>query len=313
MNDDSILSRMFELQRVYSGLYEAYRARGIEKTLDPTDIEHNFDVAWKIPHYYETGADALRLIICGLIQGLHDVPKTVLDFACGSGRVTRHLQAFFPGAHVVACDLYESHVQFCSDVLGAEGFMSKENFNEIDFGVKFDVIFCGSLLTHLPADLFRKAMQLMARSLSDQGIAVVSMQGRHAEFIQRRKYKYIEDELFEVAMAGVDKDGFGYVDYNHHWLTNTWTKQANYGVAMARPHWTLKQLEEDYSIRVLSYTERAWDGSQDVVIFSKPAVNAWMRPGDVEDNEQAAIPAPGFDGWKQFIFKFLFRKVLAQK
>ena len=80
-------------------------------------------------------ADALRVIVTTLIAAAREIPTTILDFPCGSGRVTRHLQSYFKDAVIVASDLYSDHVKFCVDQLGVEGFLSKEDFDQIDFGV----------------------------------------------------------------------------------------------------------------------------------------------------------------------------------
>jgi hypothetical protein len=113
--DRTMLGRSMALQERYAELYRAYVARGINKTLSKNDRENVFDVDWKLQHYFDTGGDAIRLIVNGLVQGLYPTPKTILDFPSGSGRVTRHLKSFFPHARVVASDLYEFHYKFCGD------------------------------------------------------------------------------------------------------------------------------------------------------------------------------------------------------
>lgn len=266
------LRRFFELQRVYDSLYKSYVARGVSRTLDPNDKENRFEEEWHVGHYFGVGADALRIIVTALIDGLREPPRTILDFPCGSGRVTRHLRAFFTEADIFACDLYQGHIDFCTKEFGAKGIVSKENFDEIDFEPQFDLIFCGSLLTHLPEDLFRSALRLISRSLSDRGIAVVTLHGRHAEFFQRCKSKYLSDELFAVAESTIAESGFGYVDYGHP-LRSTFNRQARYGISLARPHWSLKLIETDYRIRVLGYAERAWDDHHDVLVIGRPAIN----------------------------------------
>ena len=100
------LRRFFELQRVYDSLYKSYVARGVSRTLDPNDKENRFEEEWHVGHYFGVGADALRIIVTALIDGLREPPRTILDFPCGSGRVTRHLRAFFTEADIFACDLY---------------------------------------------------------------------------------------------------------------------------------------------------------------------------------------------------------------
>jgi SAM-dependent methyltransferase len=111
--------------------------------------------------------------------------KTVLDMPCGFGRVARHLRTAFPHAKLTCCDLYQDRVDFCSREFRADGVKSKENYDDIEFPHTFDLIWVGSLLTHLPEPLFKKALALFSRSLSPNGIAVVTTQGRHARSFKR--------------------------------------------------------------------------------------------------------------------------------
>lgn len=287
MTSRGALQNSFGLYAHYAHLYAEYLQRGVNRTLNPLDQETVFDQDWKLAHYFDTGEDAVRNIINALIANFRGPPKAILDFPSGSGRVTRHLKAFFPDAHVTACDLYDHHINFCAETLGAEAVLSKENFDELHFDRKYDVIFCGSLLTHLPAKLFIAALRCMARALSDTGVAVVTTHGRHVEFSQKHKYAIIQPELFEVAEATIETEGFGYVDYEHDVLATSWNRQENYGVTLTRPHWAMKALETDYSIRIMGYNERGWDAGQDVIVFGKPGVNAWMRSGDVDTTSDA--------------------------
>ncbi len=272
MAGSAALGRLFELQLTYGILYQEYLRNGVNTTLDLDDKENHFSAEWERDHYFSVGADALRIIVQALIGGLRKPPKRILDFPCGSGRVGRHLRAFFPAAQLVSCDLYEHHVNFCVNNFGSEGMVSQEDFDTINFVPKYDLIYCGSLLTHLPDDLFKSAFRLISRSLTDAGVAVITTHGRHSEYIQFHKWKYIEDRLFAIAESTVFATGFGYADYDEQ-AKSAFGKQARYGISLSRPHWTLKLVEEDYAVRVLGYAERALDDHQDVLIVGKPGIN----------------------------------------
>jgi SAM-dependent methyltransferase len=266
------LKRLFELQRRYNGLYASYLSGQVNRTLDPADKENTFRQEWEYDHYFSAGADALRLIVAALTANLRDVPCSILDFPCGSGRVTRHLRAFFPDSRLVACDLYDYHVRFCVDEFGVEGVISKENFDAIEFETQFDLTFCGSLLTHLPEELCRSAMRLILRSLSDRAIAIVTLHGRHSEFIQKHRWKYIDDNLYSVVASTLGETGFGYVDYDHA-SRSKFDQQARYGVTVIRPHWAMKLVGADDKTRVLGYVERGWDDHQDALVIGRPSIN----------------------------------------
>ena len=187
--------------------------------------------------------------------------------------MTRHLRAMFPDAVIGACDLYQSHVEFCATQFGALPLASRENLDELDVG-QWDLIFCGSLLTHLPLSLFGQALDFLARSLTPEGLAVITLEGRHSVHIQDHKWKLIGDELFEVARKGYDRDGFGYVDYRHDFRAAKFAGQGSYGVTLVKPARIMAMLQDRSDIRILGFAERAWDDHQDVVVFGKPGVNA---------------------------------------
>jgi len=260
------------LAESYGKLWRNYQERAVDKTIDPTDKENDFSSAWQLDHYFDVGVDAVRIICESLLVSGRAVPKRILDFPCGSGRVTRHLRAMFPDAHIGGCDLYQSHVDFCARQFGVNPIVSRENFDELDVG-QWDLIFCGSLLTHLPAELFWKAVRFMARSLSPNGIVVFTTEGRHSIHIHDHKWKLIEDELFEVARRKYVADGFGFVDYKEKFLKDSFGNQETYGVALTNPGWLMQGLADMDDIRILHFSERAWDDHQDVVVFGKPAVN----------------------------------------
>ena len=46
-----------------------------------------------------------------------------------------------------------------------------------------------------------------------------------------------------------------------------------YDVALTNPGWLMQGLADMDDIRILHFSERAWDDHQDVVVFGKPAVN----------------------------------------
>lgn len=263
------LERTFDLTRTYSRLYADYCSTGVMRVLDASDKEFSGSEE----HYFDVGADAIRIITSSLITNLRDVPATILDFPCGSGRVTRHLKAFFVNSEITACDLYTYHVDFCRDTFNVNGVYSKANLDEVDFGKKFDLIFCGSLVTHLPEPQFISAMNLITRSLSETGLAIITLHGRHSIFIQYYKWKYIADDQFSIAQREFESRGFGYVDYDRNFLLQSFDKQDRYGITLLSPAYFAHSIEKDEGVRLLGYQERGWDNHQDVAVIGKPPLN----------------------------------------
>lgn len=275
MESTGPLGDYFALANSYQNLFAAYRKRGIVRSLNPNDKELIDRSDEHIRHYFSVGADAIRVIINALLANSCQPPRSILDFPSGSGRVTRHLRAFFPEARVVASDLYDDHLGFCREAFQIDCVLSRVNLSEVDFREKFDLIFCGSLLTHLPEALFSDAISLIGRSLSDSGIAVITLHGRFSDHLQAtRPNFYLPDQYYEIAAESVRRTGFGYVDYAHDVLHGIFNKEEGYGIALVRPHWVFRLLEPRTDLRLLGYVERCWDNHQDVLVFGRPGVNA---------------------------------------
>lgn len=266
------LDGLFAAVSEYASAYQAYRTRGVNSTLNTADREWAGEEPWRVPHYFSVGEDALGLIVAALISTGRSSPQRILDFPSGSGRVTRHLRAFFPDAEIWVSDVYEEHLTFCAEQFGVKTRLSVEDFTSLSFDVEFDLIFCGSLLTHLPLTSARAALGAISRALGPTGMAMVTFHGRHSSHVQRNKWKYVDDELFHVAEDQADATGFGFVEYRGA-MRDRFRERSSYGMSLIRPSWAIAQLEADRNVRILGCSERAWDDHQDVVVFGRPGID----------------------------------------
>lgn len=257
----------------YASLLDAAANRGVNTEIDDTDAENLGLGRSGAEHYFAVGASAMRVIVDALVAAGRPAPATILDYPSGSGRVTRHLQAVFPDASVTAADLYEPHVEFCRTRLGAEGVVTPEDVGSYDFGHRFDLVFCGSLLTHLPRRRAVAVLRLIARSLAPGGVAVVTTHGRRSDVLQRDHFKYVDDKRYRRARRGALATGFGYVDYDRGFRTSYFSKQRRYGVALTRPSWTVRQLLRLDGVRLAGYQEMAWDEHHDVVCLQRSPID----------------------------------------
>ena len=231
----------------YQVAYEAFRRRGVDTTLNPHDREWYGNEPWQVQHYFDVGEDALSIILGALMSNERPFPRTILDFPSGSGRVTRQLRAFFPDAEIWTCDVDREHLRFCAAQFGARTTLSDHDLTRVRFDVNFDLIFCGSLLTHLPSRSAEEALALVSQSLSPIGIAVVTLHGRHSSHIQRQEWKYISDELFAVAEREASAAGYGFVEYAP--AQQPFANGPGYGVSLTRPSWVVARLEHAPEIR----------------------------------------------------------------
>ncbi len=233
-------------------------------TIDTTISERDDMFDYGLERYLTVGLSAIHVISHAMmLTGLTRF-HNVLDMPCGFGRVLRHLVKFLPESNIVACDLDRKAVDFCRKIFNVDGIYSKESFDDIRFDSTFDLIWCGSLLTHLKEERFREAIKLFVRSLSDEGVAIITLHGRFTLTVQEKYHKLLPDELFAEAMHGFLDRGFGFKEYEGH---------ENYGVSLISPSFVLGVVEKIPEIQICCYSERAWAGFHDVLIITKRPVS----------------------------------------
>jgi SAM-dependent methyltransferase len=107
--------------------------------------------------------------------------KRILDLPCGHGRVLRYLKAAFPEAEIAASDLLREGVDFCSSTFGATAVYSCDEPEAIPLEPgSFELIWVGSLFTHLDAPLWSRFLAVLRSSLCAGGLLVFSTHGREA-------------------------------------------------------------------------------------------------------------------------------------
>ena len=232
--------------------------RGVESRISPRDTMYAGDGA----HYFKVGLSAMRAVEEAVgAAGLSSV-KRVLDLPCGHGRVLRFLVRRFSGATFTACDLDRDAVDFCARVFGATPVYSVADLDALAFDTRFDLIWCGSLITHLDADSTRALFRLFGRHLAPGGLLVFSA---HGNFVARRMpagdFDYmLTGGQIETLIKRYAQTGFGYTNY---------AGQDDYGVALTSPVWIRVQMEAVGELKEVYFRERFWDDHHDVYGYVK--------------------------------------------
>jgi SAM-dependent methyltransferase len=213
--------------------------------------------AWE--HYFACGRSALRAVRLALAAaGKADV-RRVLDLPCGHGRVLRVLKAAFPHAELHACDLDRGGVEFCARQFGATGIDSVPDPAKVSLPGNYDVIWVGSLLTHLDARRWPGFLDLFRSALAPDGVCVFTAHGRRAaELIRTGRAGYgLKDPV--RLLGPYHECGFAYVAY----------PGEDYGISLSSPAWVTGQLAAvPAGARLLVYLERGWADHQDVVAWT---------------------------------------------
>jgi SAM-dependent methyltransferase len=237
---------------------------GVVETISPRDHMHKTDPS----AYMVVGQQALRAIRLALLCAGKDSVESFLDMASGHGRVLRFVKAEYPHARMAACDIDHEAVDFCAETFGATPVYGTVDPRELEVPETFDLIWCGSLLTHLDRPLWRGYLEFFESALPVGGLLVVTTQGRKvASKIRDPEIGnyYIQADRREAALRGYDADGFGYADYDFpEEFRESLSLPQNYGISLARPSSACSLVERSPRLELVTYHEGGW-AEQDVI------------------------------------------------
>ncbi len=234
--------------------------KGVSREVSPQDTMFLGDGQ----HYFDAGASALDCVMSALFTVRRSPAsiRRILDLPCGHGRVLRFLRASFPVAEITACDLDADGVAFCAEKFGAVPLVSKEDPAGIPLSGLYDLIWCGSLLTHLPEARGRVFLGRFRGVLAPGGVLVFTMHGsRYAEDLTTgRRHWDLDPSQIAALRDGYQKQGFGYADY---------ADGRGYGFSLTHPGHVLGKMLPHPDWRVIGCVERGWDERQDVFALQK--------------------------------------------
>jgi SAM-dependent methyltransferase len=213
--------------------------------------------------YPIAGRTALRSVRLAMLAAHLDRADRILDFASGGGRVLRYLRAAFPDAEITACDVFENQVEFCTRVFGAIGVVSNRDPKQIELGGPFDVIWCGSLLTHVNRELWLGFFEAMKAVLAPGGVMVFTVYGPLMAGMLKRgdDWAKMRPEQVQQMLRDYDDHGFGYQPVEG--------RPPGHGDCITTPAWVCAQLQETApDLDLLLYLQGVWLG-QDVVACTK--------------------------------------------
>ena len=220
------------------------------------------DHMWKTgqPSYFEVGLSALECIKRALATA--DItPASILDLPCGHGRVCRMLRMGFPDAHLTVSDLDPDGVDFCAAQFRAEPLYSREDIREVTTSRSFDLIWCGSLFTHLDRDRWAPFLDFFADHLSPGGVLVFTTHGRRPiQWMVEGFYGYgLSPQEQRRLIHGYATDGFGFVSP---------ANQA-FGLSLSSTAFVCEEIERCRTLGLIGLHEAGWFDHQDVVASVK--------------------------------------------
>jgi SAM-dependent methyltransferase len=226
--------------------------RHVDLRVDPHDAMHVGDGE----HYLRVGLSAARCIRAAAVA----TPRRILDLPCGHGRVLRMLRAAYPDADLFACDIDRHGADFCAAQFDAEPIYSSPDLEGVHLPEDIDLVWCGSLVTHLDQSATTSLLERLARTLAPGGTLVFTAHGDWvAERLEAREADYqLEDASIDRVLTEYRATGYGYADY-------PW--ESGYGVSLTSVDWVQRNAPLPIAFQAL----RGWDAHQDTYALRRPS------------------------------------------
>jgi SAM-dependent methyltransferase len=224
-----------------------------------TDVSSQ-DVMRSLPEhiYFAAGQSALRNIRLCMMAANRDDCRDILDLACGHGAELRTLKAAFPKARLTACDIVPEAVEFCRKTFDAIPVQSVPDPMQIPFPGEYDLIWVGSLFTHLPSGRWLGFLERCSQVLKPRGILVFTVHGRIIEQrLRSGTHTYGLNPASIIALLDeYDRTGFGHQNCG---------ARSDYGLSLSSPSWVCQTLAQIPALQLLMCNEAGWIDTQDVV------------------------------------------------
>ena len=221
---------------------------------------------FRAEHYLNVGLSTVHAIDAALkVAGpMSGGVQNILDFPCGHGRVMRFLRLRFPRASIYAAELETTGLEFCRVNFDAKPVPTSSDFDALTLITKFDLIWCGSLLTHTNEASTAALLRFFHRHLMPAGICVFTTHGDYpAENLERGLHGYgLPTDAQKTIVAQYREKGFGFGAY---------AGQTTYGISLAT-HDRMKAIAAQAGAwKELYFTPRGWDNHQDIHAYQRAA------------------------------------------
>jgi SAM-dependent methyltransferase len=203
--------------------YERRYGGAIIALIDPSDEMYRFiadhwdwayhssrltDRRYALREYLATGDQNVRELEEVLTQAGRPLSEvgSFLEFASGYGRMTRFLVHRLHPSRITVADINPSAVSFTCETFGVRGFLSVEDPSSLRHDCRYDVIFVGSLFTHLHHAYWGSWLQHLYSLLLDAGLLIFSTHGLK-----------VLDEIYGPrwkALVETESDGFWFLRTN---------------------------------------------------------------------------------------------------
>ena len=151
-------------------------------------------------------------------------------------------------------------MEFLRDHFHIDVWTVEPDVEQIDLLGQYDVIWVGSVITHLSEERTTTLLRKLLAACNRGGLLIASFHGRYAvERQESASLTYIHPDGWAEIITGLKARGYGYADYEGN---------PGYGISVTDLCW-MADLAKSLGAKIVLLGERLWDGHHDVVALLK--------------------------------------------
>jgi SAM-dependent methyltransferase len=228
-------------------------AEGARQRIPPAELRFKVAGPGTVDQFFQGGEAMATSVDAALARVGRSLAEGAdfLDFGCGSGRLLAALERRHPALPVSGYDVDPAAIAWCRSRFPAMRFETTTEWPPcVGAAASFDIVWCGSVFTHIDESHQDAWLQEVHRLLRSDGVLLASVHGRRSW----------EKWLPVWGRSTLDLDGFFFlksgVDAGLHpdWYQVSWHTEA-----YVRRHWNRWFVIRDY-------IEAGLNGYQDIVV-----------------------------------------------
>ncbi len=198
--------------------------------------------------------------------------RSILEFGCGYGRLTRYLFTLAPQAEIAGCDVSVRDIAFCRRTYPTGRFFVNQVTPPLDLPeAQYDLIVSYSVFTHLTEANHKAWLCELARVLRPGG---VMLHTTHSILSLRLIELFSPERLPKYGLGGSVEDFAASATPYHYAQDNP--ALPEYGMTIISPDYIRQHWPAYSGLRVLEHAEGAMmgfpEGCQDVVMLAKESL-----------------------------------------
>lgn len=245
-----------------SAAWANYRNTQVATAIHPDD--HMFKTHARLDDYEIVGESGLQVMLSALAVSRKQTVYRIMDFGCGHGRVGRYFRAAFPNAEMWCADIDPSAVKFCANLFGAHAVQSTPNFNDLKLPKGLDVIWVGSVFTHIDKGRMEALFDKLYEALGRGGLLIATFHGQY--YYETTKKNESMATTYADLLRQFEEKGHAYMPYPHK---TAQVGMNDWGVSITSYDKVFELGRRHEDSQMVMYSEQGWANFHDVAVWIK--------------------------------------------